>query len=343
MRIAFFVAMILTGCIFAAGSASAQSEGRIFMHNSSTGDHEVGIINDTGSYTSLSRDNYGKNVRYFDATVNGIVGTEVNTYGTFIKLLKLSPNPSDPFAWLPGVAINFTTIVGVGGALLAYDGGGGGYLYHLNGSRTMVRDWTTNSFSYWTDIIPTSNYFFFYNAFSGLYALLTPYQVPFPGDGYAVAQTTYGTIGKNYALHASRDAWIFLLNPTTGAYEIGTLPPPVTLTEKYIRRDAGTLPAGFDLIASMKDKILLYDRKSGNTLIGRIGHTPTKVVAWTQLASFKMAPGWARVVSSGEYLVFYNPDTTDLLVGYLNSASVFTKTFAQKTGKTYTHMFASKR
>jgi hypothetical protein len=209
---------------------------------------------------------------------------------------------------------------GIGEFLFFYKSDGSAAIGYLtpNGQMVNTKSYGPGSFAYWSIVLSTDSYLFFYNANNGAMAL-----------GWISPQGTFlqtwgvpaSSFNSTFSYGVSNGRFILLYNQATGATFIGGVD---TGGNALYAITSLTLPAGYTKFVGHGRYLVLYNSNVGGGTIGYIDEFAAARFVVTQSPGFP--PYWTRVVSTTNHLFFYNSVSGAAQVGYIDGAGKYTET-----------------
>jgi len=252
-------------------------------------------------------------------TANGILLYNAQTGSAIVEQIK--PNGTRFVGSAYTFSAGWEKIVSIGEFIYFYKSDGSASIGYItpNAQYVATKTYGPGWFSYWSQVISTDSYLFFYNANSGAMSVgwITP-QGTFQGTGGFPSSTL-----TSFSYGVSNGHFILLYNQQTGASWFGK----ISSTGQFISSVAGPspLPPGCNKLVAHNRYLLLYNSNTGAGIIGYIGYVGSSdQFIVTQQPAF--APYWTRIVSTNDNLFFYNSVTGSAAVGHINGNGQFQQT-----------------
>lgn len=328
--------LAVVAAFLAPTSARAQSVGRLLFVDWHSGAYLTAGVDQLGKFHSSGN---GVTSHFISAAAPKLVptGSAIFYYvpagqGYSFPLDAVNPIP---ITHVGGFASNWTTIVSLGDYLCFYDGAHTAALLAVRPDTSYTETDATSNFSLWSSLTTTDNYIVFYNATSGVEAVLTVASFGRSGATSVSAtfqQTSNGTIGTGYSLFGTVGDDLVPYNRKTGAFEVDAIRFDGTQTDALSKLSAGKLLPRLDHVVTQDGYLVWYcagtGAQAGKMVIGYIDRSAATGGSWVTTQT-RIDGGFTDIVSAGHYLVLYSATTGDIEVGYITQAGKFVQTDTQ--------------
>jgi hypothetical protein len=254
-------------------------------------------------------------ILYYDSGTGTAILGQLTDAGEYIDV-------SAPFTLPSG----YRNVVGAGNsrqALFYNPTTGTGETVQFATDGTWERQWITDTFSRWTDVVENNGRILFY--YSGQSERVNGVLTTLGRDGTLITlgrAFTTNTLRTGWSAIGGTNDWYIFYDKDTGNYEIMQINADAT-TNSMGLNSSGGFDAGWTHIVGYNGQLVFYNSDTGAAAYGTFTNGRFEQIRGYSAGS-QFSVGWTHIVAIDDRLLFYNSNNRRAEIGRFNSDGSYT-------------------